>query len=190
MSAGIAYDLWPLIIGYIPVEDLRTISAASPMFDEIIYDAGIRIFYGSSAIVLEIDDHKKKCIIIQGEFGKKDVILYDAKNDDDIISLVYGNGIQKDRIEWTNQPELYEYWHVSLDKKVALSYGGNYMIFTTNISTLYNSEFCMSITNGIKADIDFINFDSNTMVYWDDAGSEVKVTYETFKVIYADGRFL
>lgn len=41
----IAHDLWADIIQYVPIDALRDLSKASPIFDQIICKTGLRIFY-------------------------------------------------------------------------------------------------------------------------------------------------
>lgn len=188
----IARDLWYDIALLVPVDDLRLLSKASPMFDEIIHDANIRVFYGPTAVVLlRHRDYMRSCKIIQSSTGKKDILEWMIGHGSHYFkSCIHGNEIYGDNISWTDNPDLQKNWYLSLDTKIAMTCSDGYAMFTSNISAIMDSEFRAHITDTISAEINYIDFTNKLMVYWNDSNNDHDVAYESFKVIYVDGQFL
>lgn len=92
----IAQDLYQDIIKYIPIVDLRDLSRAHPIFDEVIYKMGFKIFY---------DDHNDPywnilCdghTIIVDELGKKHLLF---SLDERFVHVNSGNIICKEDIRY------------------------------------------------------------------------------------------
>ena len=73
----IAYDLYRSIIKYIPMAGLRDLSKASPIFDEMIYKMGIKIFYENQEEEDKVIVHKltNDHVVILANSGKKHLLL-------------------------------------------------------------------------------------------------------------------
>lgn len=72
MTIGIAHDLWPDIIRLVSLDALCDLSRVSPLFDEVIFQAGIRVFYKNN-IVHDLSP-VGRFKVLQFASGKKRVI--------------------------------------------------------------------------------------------------------------------
>lgn len=188
----ITHDLWANIVGYVPVCQLRLLSEASPIFDEVIYTVGIRVFYGRQVALLRHVNFESNYVIVCGlHTGKKDILLRGAGyNDHYYESLVNSNKVYIDKITWTDEPDLRDYWYLSMDGKMALTYSNDFVTFSHNVQDINHEAHRIVIKHGIDHEINYINFDSMTMVKWVNIEVTFMVEYELFKVIYSNGRFI
>lgn len=182
-------DLWPSILEYIPRSDLQDFSQASPIFQQLIYEANIRMFYNDSS-ELPIDIYDDDIMIIRLASGKKYGIekcgKYFRRLSDDIL-------IVTDNITWSSEPRDTLTWSIDTTNDVAATFGYDFSIFI-NIAKNYNLThidnnllFCRTISK----QIDYIDIDNlYAMSYEDHNGGINDIELEKFTIIYQNCKWI
>lgn len=177
----IVQDLWPTIVEYVPVTDLKVLSKISPIFDKILCTIGRSVFYQDNE-AFNLQD----CTLIKLKSGKKYVlqqsdiqeIRYNVVNDKMrpvyTKEISYGNGYDSD-----DQNVCYD-----TKSKIMVSYqsSGNVVITKNHKANWYNSD-------DISVGDDFDRIDLYACValkYKSIDHSTKKITFTDFTIIFGD----
>lgn len=181
----ICSDLWWDIVSYIPHNDLRDFSAAHATFQKMICETGIRMFYDTNEVAIDIC--QKDVTVIKLSSGKKYVL---KDGDNHFIDLVSGQKIIKDKITWTIKPVKTEVWMNDPINKVAMIYGHASTTFTSSwlIHDCKNVENALHMNRGISGKIDYIDMTTNYAMYFDEE-NEVTIELEEFDIIYQNNEW-
>lgn len=169
MTIGIAHDLWPDIVRLVPLDALRNLSRASPLFDEVICKAGIRVFYDDLGTYLLSPGGRD--IVIQFVSGRKYLI-----NTSRVIML-----------QITVHNKFYDFdGHLDYDSDSLIG-----MLIRSNSIHVFNNFMnydyyrIAQISKRIDEDVTYIDFDANVAVSI--CSGYRSYAFEFFKVLFKDG---
>lgn len=180
---NICVDLWDLIIGYVPINDLLVFSKACPAVCQKICMAGYRMFYKKGrAYFIGQDD-----IIIVTFAGSKFLL----RKEDEYNYIDKVNGKACSRLVEISSVKHYKYnnghnIHVDRISNISMIRSFMQIQFVKGISDRIGCA-TIKVTNKIIAGIDHIDFTSKMIV--EHNRTEKIVAVESFKVIY-NGRWL
>ena len=204
MSTIICADLIPLIVSYVPLNDLRSIAASSVIFDIEICKQGIRMLYYDHCTVRLTNKHKvirmetNRTIIIidnkldyQGKFigPFENGIIQELTNSPNDLYDFFDNTcyyVDLDNMKIIGKVSSTEYYIVSVDRFEIMR--GIYRCLIGNTyydidrQCIYTAELVIEMYNG-----DTIIIDYNGKYVVNDCDN---LEYCKFVVLYEDGEWI
>lgn len=197
----ICQDLWPIIISYVSLEDLRCFSRASPLFDEIICEIRPNVFYDPHKCSILDMSH----VVIQTDYGKKYLLM-----DHEKYYIINGkNIVKKLDIAWkpigikASKPIFYD---VKKDILVSINLGITRIMVSPPHVHKHRQFVDIQPINNVEQ-IHYINIECRTYKKdefmresynnynhvrdsTDPNGKPTIIFYGRFKVLYQNGRWL
>lgn len=181
MTNAIAQDLFQTIVEYTPIDDLKKLSLASPIFDIEICNAGIKIFCSGHEIYVL----KRNSTIIQLSSGKKYLIKRESK----VLCVVNDNCYPWSLLEMNirHRDTLPNCFNLRYDPEhnAAIAYGNNMLTIVRNCQEKPRLYHAGHIGNHIKDKI--LGIDFNTKIVVSDSHYYADIDFEDFTVLYEDG---
>lgn len=169
MTTGIVRDLWSDIVQLVPLDALRDLSKASPLFDEVICKAGIRVFYDGLGARRTCPEGRD--VVIQFVSGRK--------------YLVDTNRVIMRQITVHNK--FYDFdGHLDYDSDSLIG-----MLIRSNSIHVFNNFMnydyyrIAQISKRIDEDVTYIDFDANVAVSI--RSGYRSYAFEFFKILFKDG---
>lgn len=190
-------DLWYSILSYIPRSDLRDFSRASPIFQQMVCNVGIRMFYDDRRSLV-IDIAADDIMIIVLSSGKKHVIKdYDqyyehlsGGRDNNSNSII----INKGHIEWITRPDPNKYYVTDSKNGVAMCFEHSGCWSFTSLWAVRGFkklEDALEMKHEITGKIDYIDISRYRAVgfsyIWDGYVDKTAVELEDFIICYRGG---
>lgn len=181
----ICQDLYRSIIEYVPLDSLHDLSAASPIFDKVICEMGIKIFYCSSGPQRLTNDHA----IVMTSLGKKYLLVL-STDDGNIILVNNGAHINTQLIKYTNEPfaGLIIYYDSTSRMAINWIWGCMHINDDHYMPELYKRS---SINYGTSDTINLIDFDAGIVVHYEYIMQQLKDVFiiDHFTVIFKDNNW-
>lgn len=181
----IAHDLWRDIIKYIPLVDLQDLSKASPMFDEVIYQIGYKVFYQDHK-VYDLNDR----ILIKLKSGKKCVLWYTNHYYKSYKVITEEERyVTRSGIRYDNRPNILDRIYYDVSKGIAICEGNhNTTIIKEYVPT--GREHRARIVVDKCHDFRYINLDTCIVLYtWHHFGGPLDAAFEDFTVLFKDNKW-
>lgn len=209
MSTVICADLIPSIVSYVPLEDLRIIATGSPIFDQTIFNAGIRILYCENhAMILKpsykvIRANNGQTYITEGttfiginedkDYSHKIAIAVIKEFNQVIDDIVYHDYCDKKILICSNWS--YSCFHiVSFDRQVVINDNEYYEItINTGEKQFYplggSCEMTIFDENDYDSEhvfVEYIDYDNKYILEC----ADTYITYVRFTVLFEDGNWI